>query len=71
MELAEKKLNLIERLMRVEHYETLAEIEELLKRAEIQFRVEESLKAIENNDVMDLETFTEKNKEWLKNKTSK
>lgn len=71
MELAEKKLNLIERLMRIERHETLREIEELLIRAEMQFRAEEALQAIENNNVIDLDTFANKNKEWLKKRASK
>lgn len=71
MELAEKKLNLIERLIRIERHETLTEIEELLIRAEMQFRAKESLQAIEDNYVMDLDTYAKKNTEWLKNRASK
>lgn len=65
MELSAKKLSLIERLMRVTRQETLAQVEELLVRAEMEARAVESLEAIDNNDVVSLADFTKNNKVWL------
>lgn len=71
MELSEKKLRLIERLMRVRNQVVLEQLEELLVRAEMELRAEESLKAIENNDVVALDGFTQNNQSWIKKRASK
>lgn len=70
MELSDKKLSLIERLMRVRKQEILEQLEELLIRAEMESRAEESLKSIENNDVVSLDDFTQNNQSWLKKRAT-
>ncbi len=70
MELSEKKLKLIERLMRVKTQDTLSQVEELLIRAEMELRANESLEAIGKNDVVTIEKFAENNKSWLKKRAS-
>ena len=71
MELAKKKLSLIERLMRVGNQETLEQVEELLVRVEMESRAKESLRAIEENDVVSFEDFGKKNQSWLQKKSTK
>lgn len=71
MELAKKKLSLIERLMRVGNQETLEQVEELLVRVEMESRAKESLRAIEENDVVSLIDFGKKNQSWLQKKSTK
>ncbi len=71
MELSEKKLSLIERLMRVRKQEILEQLEDLLIRAEMESRADESLKAIEKNDVVALDDFTKNNQSWIKKKAIK
>lgn len=65
MELAQKKLHLIERLMRVGNQETLEQVEKPLVRVEMESRAKESLRAIEANDVLSLEDFGKSNQSWL------
>ena len=71
MELSEKKLSLIERLMRVRKQEILDQLEELLIRSEMELRADESLKAIEKGDVIALDDFTKSNQSWIKKKALK
>ena len=71
MELSEKKLNLIERLMRVRKQEILEQLEELLIRAEMESQADESLKAIEKDDVVALDDFAKNNQSWIKKKALK
>ena len=71
MELSEKKLSLIERVMRVRKQEILEQLEDLLIRAEMESRADESLKAIEKNDVVALDDFTKNNQSWIKKKAIK
>jgi len=71
MELSEQKLSLIERLMRVRSQQTLAQVEEILIRAEMESRALESMAAIENKDIVTLDEFTQSNQTWLKKRNSK
>ena len=71
MELSKQKLSLIERLMRVRKQETLALVEDILVRAEMEARASESEEAIEKGDVVSLDEFTKKNQAWLKKRASK
>lgn len=71
MELSKQKLSLIERLMRVRSQETLKLVEEILIRADMESRAIESEKAIENGNVVSLDEFTQKNRDWLKKRSSK
>lgn len=71
MELSEKKLSLIERLMRVRNQETLSQVEELLIRAEMESRAYEALDDIAKNETITLNQFNESNQSWIKKRTSK
>ena len=71
MELSKQKLSLIERLMGVRKQETLAMVEEILTRAEMELRANESEEAIEKGNVVSLDEFTQKNQDWLKKRASK
>ena len=66
MELAEQKLNLIERLMQINTRETLAQVEEILIRAEMEARTKQSLEAIDNNETVDLREFKESRQAWIR-----
>ncbi len=71
MKISEQKLSIIERLIRVRNQETLIQIEALLIRAEMNLRASESINAIESDEVIPLNKFTENNQVWLKKKASK
>lgn len=57
--------------MRVRSQETLAGVEEMLIRAEMESRAKESEEAIDNGHVVSLEQFNKNNEAWLKKKASK
>jgi len=57
--------------MRVGNQETLEQVEELLVRVEMESRAKESLRAIEENDVVSLIDFGKKNQSWLQKKSTK
>jgi len=61
-----RKQELAERLLQVEKIQILDEINEILIKAEMQARVEESERDIEAGNVMTLEEFHRRNREWLK-----
>ena len=65
------KLSLIDRLMKVKEASTLQRMEKLITQAEMESRAEESLKAIDNGDVLSMNEFSKENKEWLKKKHTK
>lgn len=71
MSIATKKLELIDRLMKVDERKTLDKVEELLVQAEMQARTDESMQDITNGNVVSLEEFTKGNKEWLKTRHSR
>lgn len=57
--------------MKVGNKETLDQVDEILSRAEMESRAHESVKAIDNGDVVTLKEFADKNKDWLRKRTSK
>lgn len=61
-----RRQQLADRVMQVERESTLREVEELLIRAEMQARHEESMEAIRNGDVMTAKEFRQSNSEWLR-----
>lgn len=71
MGIAEKKLSLIERLMRVRRQGTLNQVEDILVQAEMDARTEESLEAIENNEVISFHQFQQNNQSWFEKKATK
>ncbi|WP_075349204.1 hypothetical protein [Algoriphagus marinus] len=71
MTLETLKLELIERVMKVEKASTLERIENILVQEEMQSRLNESLEAIEKGEVSTLDEFARSNQEWLKKRSSK
>ncbi|MEQ6121061.1 hypothetical protein [Reichenbachiella sp. MALMAid0571] len=65
------KLGLIDRLMKIQEVSTLQRMEQLIIQAEVESRAEESLKAIEEGDVLSMDEFRKENKQWIKKKYSK
>ena len=64
---AEKlKLNLIQRVMKIEKTATLERIEDLIIQEEMESRFQESLEDIKEGRVHSLEEFKQMNEEWLK-----
>lgn len=65
-----KKLVLIERLMQIKEEDVLQQYEKLLEQAQLQARADDSLKAIDNGQVISLEAFNSSNQSWI-NKATK
>lgn len=65
------KLGLIDRLMKIQEVSTLQRMEQLIIQAEVESQAEESLKAIEEGDVLSMDEFRKENKQWIKKKYSK
>lgn len=70
MELSDRKLSLITRLMQVRKHEILEQLEDLLIRAEMEARADESLNAIAKNDVVALDDFSKSNQSWIKKRAT-
>lgn len=66
-----KKLDIIERLMKVREEDVLKKYEQLLIEAQLFTRTEESMQAIENNQTVTLENFSKGNKEWMESKITR
>lgn len=66
MNIATKKQNLIDRLMKVGAEKTLDSVDAVLVQAEMVARAEESMEAIRKGNVISLEQFSKNTKEWLK-----
>ncbi|PJA09673.1 MAG: hypothetical protein COX70_01180 [Flavobacteriales bacterium CG_4_10_14_0_2_um_filter_32_8] len=71
MSIETKKLGLIEKLMQIKEEGILKQYENLLKQAHLQYRAEESIKAIEDGQTITLSVFKTENEEWLNNSTTK
>lgn len=65
------KLNLIERVMKIDKSSTLEIIEDLIIQAEMEARAKESIESIEKGEVHSLEEFRQMNKKWLTENTMK
>ena len=63
-----RRQQLADRLMQVDRESILSQVDELLTRAEMQARHEESMEAIRNGDVMTAKEFRQSNSEWLRKK---
>ncbi|WP_111671577.1 hypothetical protein [Algoriphagus litoralis] len=69
---AEKlKLNLIQRVMRIEKTATLERIEDLMIQEEMEARFQESLEDIKEGRVHSLEEFKQMNEKWWKERDMK
>ena len=66
MSITTKKLHLIERLMQTKEEKVLHYYEELLVKAEMQARAEESLEAIEKGDTRPISEFRKDVQGWKK-----
>ena len=65
------KLELIERLMKVQKTSTLQRVDELITQAEIEARTKESIEAISNGEVSTLDEFSQANRKWAKGNHTK
>ena len=69
---AEKlKLNLIQRVMKIEKTATLERIEDLIIKEEMEARFKESLEDIKEGRVHSLEEFKQMNEKWWKERALK
>jgi len=71
MNIETKKLNLIERIMRIKQVATIDKFESLITDLELQAGTETSLRQIQNNEVRSYESFSNEVEQWLKEKNSK
>ena len=60
------KLNLIQRVMKIDKSSTLERFEDLIIQAEMEARLRESLESIARGEVSTLDEFAKSNQEWLK-----
>jgi hypothetical protein len=71
MNIETKKLNLIERIMRIKQVATIDKFESLITDLELQARTETSLRQIQNKEVRSYASFSNEVEQWLKDKNSK
>lgn len=71
MNIEAKKLNLIERFMKLKQEQSIFKFETLLIELEMEARAESSKKDIESGNVRLYDNFSNDVKQWLKNKTTK
>jgi len=57
--------------MKVKRAVILEKIETLLIHSEMEIRAEESIKAIQQNETVTLDQFTQNNRSWIENKATK
>lgn len=65
------KLNLIQRVMKIDNSATLKRFEDLIVQAEMEARLKDSLESIEKGEVSTIDEFARSNQEWLKKKSKK
>lgn len=71
MSLEAKKLNLIERFMKIKQEHSLLKLESVITEIEMNARADASQKDIEQGRVHSYDDFNQEVKQWLKNKTIK
>lgn len=71
MNIEAKKLNLIERFMKLNQDKSIFKFEALLIELEMKARAESSKKDIEFGNIRLYDNFSNDVKQWLKNKTTK
>lgn len=71
MSLESIKLELIERLLKLNDASTLHKLDELIFQAQLESRATESMKEIENDKTVSLDDFARKNRQWLKDNSLK
>jgi hypothetical protein len=71
MTVEKMKLELINRVMKIEKSSMLERLEELFIQAEMEARTEESLESIRKGEVLTLNEFKKSNEEWLKKSATK
>ncbi|TRX58739.1 hypothetical protein FNH22_12750 [Fulvivirga sp. M361] len=60
------KLDLIERLMKLQKGSSLQKVEKSIIRVEMEARAEESMEAIKNGDTLSMDEFKNENRQWAK-----
>lgn len=71
MNLEAKKLNLIERFMKLNQECSILQLEEAITAIELNARAENSEQDIKNGDFRSYDDFSNEIKQWIKNKASK
>jgi hypothetical protein len=71
MNIEAKKLNLIERFMKLKQEQSIFKFEVLLTELEMDARAEASRKDIEKGNIRSYDNFSSEVKQWLKSKTTK
>jgi len=65
------KLELIDRLIKIQEISTLKKLEKLVAQAELEARSIDSVKAINKGDTITLDKFGTENEKWLKTNSTK
>ena len=65
------KLDLIQRMIKIEKPSTLERIEDLIVQEEMQARTNESMEAIERGEFSTIDEFAKSNQKWLKKNSMK
>jgi hypothetical protein len=65
----ELKLNLTQRLMKIDDTSTLERMEDLIIQEEMENRVNGSMEAITKGEVFTIDGFARSNQEWLRKKS--
>lgn len=71
MNLEAKKLNLIERFMKLNQERSILQLEEAITAIELNARAESSEQDIKNGDFRSYDDFSNEVKQWIKSKASK
>lgn len=71
MSLEAKKLNLIERFMKIKQEHSLLKLESVITEIEMNIRADASQKDIEQGSIRSYDDFNKEVKQWLKSKTIK
>lgn len=71
MSLEAKKLNLIERFMKIKHEHSIIRLESVISEIEMNTRADISQKDIEQGKIRSYDDFNKEVKQWLKSKAIK
>lgn len=71
MNIETKKLNLIERFMKLKQEKSILKLEALITEIEMNARAEDSAKDLENGKSRSYDDFSNEVRQWLKNKNTK
>ncbi|MCC5919201.1 MAG: hypothetical protein LAT68_00470 [Cyclobacteriaceae bacterium] len=65
------KLDIIDRLLKIRNTSSLEKLKKLITQLEMESRINESLEAIEKEEVLSIEEFKSSTEKWLKKKSIK